>query len=243
MIAAPAAAAIWHDLECGAYNADLPLWTQLARESAAPVLELGCGTGRVALHLAAADAEVTALDRDRALLAALTERATAGDFSITTVNADAREFTLQQRFGLICAPMQLAHLLGPGERRSMLRSVAGHLRSGGRAAFALLADLAPSDTEPPPPLPDVAERDGWVYSSQPLDVAAVPGGFEVPRLRQLVSPAGELESELHVVHLAELTPEALAAEAAEVGLVEAERLEVPPTPDHVGSVVTVLEAG
>ena len=43
--------AIWLEVECGAYAADLALWSELAREAAGPVLELGCGTGRVAVHL------------------------------------------------------------------------------------------------------------------------------------------------------------------------------------------------
>ena len=45
-------AAIWHDVECGSYAADLPLWEELAERTGGPILELGCGTGRVALHLA-----------------------------------------------------------------------------------------------------------------------------------------------------------------------------------------------
>jgi tRNA G46 methylase TrmB len=46
------AEAIWHDVECGSYQADLPLWEELAQRAQGAVLELGCGTGRVALHLA-----------------------------------------------------------------------------------------------------------------------------------------------------------------------------------------------
>ena len=50
----------WHDTECGSYDADLPLWRELA--GAGPVLDVGAGTGRVALDLAARGASVTALD-------------------------------------------------------------------------------------------------------------------------------------------------------------------------------------
>ena len=38
---------IWHDLECGAYAEDLPLWRALAAEHGDPVLDVGAGTGRV----------------------------------------------------------------------------------------------------------------------------------------------------------------------------------------------------
>ena len=40
---------IWHDVENGSYAVDLKLWRRLAREAAGPVLDLGAGTGRVAL--------------------------------------------------------------------------------------------------------------------------------------------------------------------------------------------------
>ena len=123
----------------------------------------------------------------------------------------------------------------------MLRAVAAHLEPGGRAAFALLADLDASDHSASSPLPDVVELDGWVYSSQPVEVAAVPGGYEVRRLRQAVSPGGELDSELDAVLLYELRAETFAAEAQQEGLAEVDRLDVLPTPEHVGSVVCVLE--
>ena len=65
---------VWHDVECGRYDADLTLWIELAREAGGPVLDVGAGTGRVALPLARAGHEVTALDRDAELLAAEAER-------------------------------------------------------------------------------------------------------------------------------------------------------------------------
>ena len=70
-----AVSVIWHDLECGAYAEDLPLWRALAAEHGDPVLDVGAGTGRVALDLARAGHRVTALDRDPELLEALARRA------------------------------------------------------------------------------------------------------------------------------------------------------------------------
>ena len=49
---------IWHDLECGGYREDLPLWRALADRAGGPVLDVGAGTGRVALDLARAGHEV-----------------------------------------------------------------------------------------------------------------------------------------------------------------------------------------
>ena len=53
-------AVIWHDLECGGYVEDLTLWQSLADEQGDPVLDVGAGTGRVALALARRGHRVTA---------------------------------------------------------------------------------------------------------------------------------------------------------------------------------------
>jgi len=45
-------AVVWHDLECGAYLEDLPVWQRLAAQHGNPILDVGAGTGRVTLDLA-----------------------------------------------------------------------------------------------------------------------------------------------------------------------------------------------
>jgi SAM-dependent methyltransferase len=234
---------IWHDVECGTYAGDFALWLGLAAEADGPVLELGCGTGRLSLALARAGHEVVGLDLDAELIAELQSRARSEALTVDQVAADARDFHLDRRFGLILAPMQLAHLLGDADgRRSMLRCVADHLAAGGRAALALLAADIISSPAAPPPLPDVLERDGWVYSSLPVEVREVARAIEVRRLRQAVSPRGELSEAVDVTRLDAVTPDELEREAAECGLRPTERRHVPPTADHVGSTVVVLEA-
>jgi SAM-dependent methyltransferase len=226
--------ATWHDVECGAYTADLADWIQLAREAAGPVLELGCGTGRVALALAAAGAEVTAVDSSPALLAALHARARA--------LADVRELSLGRTFELIAAPMQLVHLMGGhAGRERLLRRAVQHLASGGVFAIAVLAEDPDPTPTATPPFPDVLERDGYVYSSIPLEIRDAAGQIEVRRLRQLVAPDGELREETDSVRLDRVPAAGLEAEAAAVGLTARERIEVAPTSDHVGSTIVVVE--
>jgi SAM-dependent methyltransferase len=235
---------IWHEVECSRYVADLALWAELGSQAAGPVLELGCGSGRVALDLAGRDLSVTGLDRSAPLIAELGRRAARRGLVVEGVVGDACGIDLEQRFGAILAPMQFVHLLsGPSRRRRMLDRVAALLRPGGTFAAAVLAeDLPTAQPDRVAVLPDVAEHDGWVYSSIPVEVAAAGDGFELRRLRQVVSPAGEMREEIDTVHLHALSPQGLEAEAQVAGLTARERIEVPPTEDHVGSVVCVLEA-
>jgi SAM-dependent methyltransferase len=235
--------AIWHQVECGSYAADLRLWAELAREGAGPVLELGCGSGRVALRLAAEGHAVTALDRSPALIAELRRLAELAEVDVDARVADARAFELERRYATILAPMQLVHLLeGTAGRARMLARVADHLAPGGAFAVALLASRADPAAHGNPPLPDVLERDGWIFSSLPIEVRGVDGGLEVRRLRQVVSPAGELREETDSLRLDDVEPAQLEAEALAAGLQPRERIEIPPTADHVGSTACVLEA-
>lgn len=239
-----AGAVAWHDVECASYDADLPLWRQLAEDADGPLLDVGCGTGRVALDLAAQGLAVTGLDSDAELVAELSRRARDSGLRVDAVCADARSFSLPKRFALAIAPMQVIQLMGGTDgRRSALGRMREHLEPGARAAIAL-ADpfeaVAPEDALPP--LPDVHEEDGWVLSSQPVAVRPENGGVSVERLRQLVSPGGELSEELYSVHLDRVSPAELEHEARSAGLKPAGQLEVAPTPDHVGSTVVLLEA-
>jgi SAM-dependent methyltransferase len=232
---------IWHDVECADYTGDLGLWVELASEAKGPVLELGSGTGRVAHRLARSGIEVVALDRSPELLAELRRRAREEEVAIETVEADARDFRLDRQFALVLAPMQFVQILGGGEARAeMLAAAADHLEPGGRLGLTL-AEPEPEATSAPPP-PDVREHDGWIYSSLPVELRDVPGGFELHRLRQLVSPAGNLTEELDVVQFDQIRPDELVREAQAVGLRLADRREIPPTVRYVGSTMLLLEA-
>lgn len=236
---------IWHDVECGGYRADLPLWEELADGlgEGKAIMELGCGTGRVTLHLAERGAYlVIGLDRDMELVEALWERGqgTPGDAEYV----DVRDFSFPSTpFSLILAPMQLIQLLeSRSDRIRCLTCVAAHLTPGGRAAFAIVEELSPAAPEgSAPPLPDVRQIEGWVYSSLPLESVVGEESIVLRRLRQTVSPDGELSEEPNEVELQLLSAETFEREAAEVGLRSAGRREIPATETHLGSAVVLLE--
>jgi SAM-dependent methyltransferase len=238
------ASVIWHDVECGGYRGDLELWRELAGAAGGPVLDLGCGTGRVALDLARQGIPVRGLDLEPELVAAFNERAGAAALPAEATVGDACDFTLGEEFAMVLAPMQLIQVLSGGaERLACLRCARRHLPPGGPMAVAIVDGL-PDELveEAAPPLPDAREVDGWVYSSLPLDAGLNGGSIVVRRLRQTVSPTGELNDELDEIPLRLISTETVEAEAREAGLEPVGRSEVPPTDTHVGSVVVLLEA-
>ena len=184
---------IWHDVEHGSYDADLPLWRELADATGGPVLDLGAGTGRVSLDLAAHGHDVVALDSDPELLAELAERGAVRD---GRSHADARAFSSTPSSRWSSHPCARAD---PRRHRGRVAM----LRSGARAPLAWRPlrrrALRPSDAVPeelvPPPLPDILERDGWVFSSQPLTMYEQDGCVVIERRRQAVSPSGEIQEE------------------------------------------------
>ena len=235
-------AVIWHDAENGWYRADLPLWHDLAEAAGGPILDIGCGTGRVALDLARHGHSVTAVDTEEVFLTALRERAERAGLSVDTEASDVRNLRMASRFRLAMAPVQLLQLLaGSGERREAMLRVRGALERGGRAAFAIVEN-PPDASENGIPLPDIREFNGWVYSSQPTWAGRDGDAIVIRRTREWVSPAGEINGEEDEVRLSLLTGDELEAEAEKCGLRPVARHEIEATEFHVESTVIELEA-
>ena len=261
--AARAAEVLWHELECGCYRADLPLWRELADREGGPILDIGAGTGRVSTVLADAGHEVVAVDVDETLLGALEERATA--VKVQAVCTDARALALGRReFGLCIVPMQTIQLLGgrPG-RLAFLRAAREHLRPGGVLACAIAAALEPFDCArgDPPPIPDSMRIGDVLYVSRPTRVQIHGDRVLIERERLLValatdargtdrapdradgSPPGPVQAvERSVIELDRLSPAQLRREAIEVGLRPEPTRQIPASEEHTGSAVVMLRA-
>jgi SAM-dependent methyltransferase len=235
--------AIWHDVECGGYDADLSLWRELAGAADGPVLDVGAGTGRIALDLARRGHDVIALDADPDLIGECARRAAAAGLHIETVCSDARDFTIQRDVALVIVPMQTLQLFGGADGRGrFLRCAARSLRSGGVLAAAL-ADALDGQLDDPPaerPTPDIREIDGTVYASHPIRVRREPGGVVIERIRETVAPDGRRTAEGNEIRLDDVDAETVGHEAQPLGFRARPALAVPATEDYVGSEVVVL---
>ncbi len=119
------------------HSEDLPFWLELASQSDDPILELGCGTGRILLPLARAGHKICGIDNDPGMLALL-----RGDLklephlSVQPIQADFTNFSLARRFGLILLPCNTFSTLSSKSRRLTLQCVSRHLLPGGRFAVS-----------------------------------------------------------------------------------------------------------
>jgi SAM-dependent methyltransferase len=228
-----AEAVIWHDLECGGYRADLRLWRRLAREHGGPVLDIGAGTGRVALVLARAGHHVIAVERDHELAAELGRR--AGALPVTVHCADACAYEPASPVPLCIVPMQTLHLLE--DRAAFLRCARAALRPGGVLAAALLGTgVEPFALELDP---DAVLIDGIRYESAPTGLRRSGGTVLLERRRSRVG-AGPPRSEIDRVSLRECSVSELIADAATAGFDLVEVHHVAPTREHAGSDVVCL---
>ncbi len=131
-----------YDLQHDGYRDDLAFYRRLAEDQAGPVLELGAGTGRVTIALAAAGLPVVALEPNDAMRGRAAERFAAladtrPDVAarIRLVAGDARTLALGERFALVLAAFNtLMHLERVDEQDAALARARDHLAPGG--AFA-----------------------------------------------------------------------------------------------------------
>jgi SAM-dependent methyltransferase len=131
----------FYDLENAEFTEDLSCWVELARRQGGPVLELGCGSGRVMLHLAREGFEVTGVDSSPAMLALARRRLALQKTIAPRITLREGNFTglrLGKTFPLILLAFNtFAHMTEPSDARAALETIAAHLAPGGQAALAL----------------------------------------------------------------------------------------------------------
>ncbi len=135
------------------YTEDLPFWLDLAAQSGDPVLELGCGTGRVLMPLAQANYHCVGIDHDLTMLQFFRARIGGITPHPWFFAADITRFSLSMLFPLIILPCNTYSSLRKNDRLASLERIYRHLKPGGCFAVSIpnpatLADLpARSDSQ------------------------------------------------------------------------------------------------
>lgn len=115
---------------------DVGFYLEEARRSGGPVVELGVGTGRVAVPIAADGIRVIGIDSSRSMLDVCARRAALAGADVDLRLGDLREPPVRERVPLVICPFRsLLHMHTDEDRRAVLAAARRMLRPGGRFVF------------------------------------------------------------------------------------------------------------
>jgi len=123
---------------------DVPFWRTVALHAGGSMLELGAGTGRIAIPLARAGVTVVGIDRSAPMLARARQRLKRAKLQrrLRLVRGDIRFLPFRRPFEMVLAPYgMLQSLLRERDLQATLRAVHGALKKGGTFGVELVADL------------------------------------------------------------------------------------------------------
>jgi len=163
---------------------DVDFFVEMACESGGPVLEVGCGSGRVLIPTARRGIEITGLDLSPGMLARCRERLGREPKDVRArvrlVEGDMRHFHVGGEFVLATSPFRpFQHLMETDEHLACLRSIHAHLAPGGRLVLDLFN-------------PDLSRLTDEMY----LNHEEVEPEFEMPDGRKVVRVGRNLSRNL-----------------------------------------------
>ncbi len=123
-----------YDLFYADFDEDLEMYRGFAERTGGPILEVGSGTGRVALALAEDGHTIVGLELSEALRAVAQHKADQAQLTdrVTFIAGDMRRFKIDQPFGLIIVPLNtFLHNLTLDDQLATLACCKKHLRPGG----------------------------------------------------------------------------------------------------------------
>ena len=160
----------WADIYDAVYaylDYDIPFYVQEALSVAGPVLELGCGTGRVSLAIAAEGTDVLGIDISPRMVEAARRKARERHLDERAVfdTGDMAELRLDRTFGMVALPFRsFQSMLTVEDQRSALANAARHLAPGGLLVLDVfnpdVGELASGDEATPFHVRDVEQPDG-----------------------------------------------------------------------------------
>ncbi len=183
---------------------DVAFYVDEAVRSGGPVLELGVGTARIAIPIAAEGIQVIGVDLSEGMLAVARERAELAAVSVDLRQGDMRDPPVQGVFPLIVIPFRtLLHMETDADRRAALRTVGRLLAPGGRFVFDVFTpgadDIADTHARWVEREPGIWERADWDEEARTL-ILRVRGGdaesemslawLSVPEWKELLRDEG-----------------------------------------------------
>jgi SAM-dependent methyltransferase len=183
---------------------DVDFYVEEAVRSGGPVVELGVGTGRVAVPIASAGVEVIGVDSSAGMLGVARERAAAAGVELDLRLGDLRSPPVDDAVPLVIAPFRaLLHMQSDEDRRAALRAVRRLLAADGRFVFDVFApapdDIAETHGRWLQREPGIFERAEWDEERQTLSLRVRGAGAEaeltlawltVPEWRALLRQEG-----------------------------------------------------
>jgi SAM-dependent methyltransferase len=193
-----------YDVWAADMTEDVAWYVSLARQAAEPIVELGIGTGRIAIPIAQETGKrVVGWDRSSAMLAVGRQR--AGGLPIEFREGDMRELELEEPVELVICPFRaLLHLPTWADRRRTFERVAAALRPGGRFAFntfAFSGEVAARLDGARQERGDSWEIPSYVWADSRIDLTRGRGDDEVGTLRLWWIGRSELEGLIDVAGL------------------------------------------
>ena len=124
----------FYDPDLGDLDADLQMYQQFAARCDSPILELGCGTGRILVPLACLGYRITGIDASAAMLEKAQEKVVAEDLGdrVTLMVQEMGALELEERFNMAFAALNsFAHLHTTDDQLATLARIRRHLNPGG----------------------------------------------------------------------------------------------------------------
>jgi SAM-dependent methyltransferase len=162
---------------------DVSFYVEEARRSGGPVLELGVGTGRIAVPTAAAGIPVIGVDASAGMLEVAREHARRAGVELDLRQGDFRRPPVEGPLPLVTIPFRsILHMQTDADRRATVRAVHGLLGPGGRLVFDVFCpaaeDIAETHARWLEREPGIFERADWDEPSQTLTLRVRGRGAE-----------------------------------------------------------------
>jgi SAM-dependent methyltransferase len=127
----------YYDLFFTGLKGDVAFYVEEAQKAGSPVLELGCGTGRVLIPVAESGIEIVGLDASKDMLSVIRRKISALDEQVQSrieiVEGDMTDFSIGKKFSLVMIPCRsFLQLMTPEEQRAALLCIREHLADDGR---------------------------------------------------------------------------------------------------------------